>query len=752
MRHSDHHLHKLVTKHMIHGPCGYLNPSNSCMQKEGKCKFKYPKQLTEQTTKGKNSYPLYKRPKMITPIKVRGHNIDNSWIVPYNPFLLKKFGCHINVEICSDIKVIKYIYKYICKGHDKIAFFLHNNDTNVEIDEIKEYQSARWVSPPEAAWRLFSFPISEMIPSVCQLQLHLDGQQVSPTLCMVIILQNVVTSKTTLYYWAYCHMSSTEGERYYLRLLLMNIRAPKSSEDLRLIDGKCYATFREVAEKNGLLYSDNNLIECMSEAVTYQMPYSLRRLFATLLVYCNPGEFKDIFGNVSFCKTTNEAKEIYFERNIIVSEKDIHLQTKLNVEQKRAYDIILERVYSNKSGAFFIDGPGGTGKTFVYRALLAAIRTKGYIALANASSGVAASILPGGRTAHSRFKIPIDIDENFTCNISKQSSLATLIKDSKLIVWDEVSMAKKNTIEALDTLLKDLMNTKTLFGGKVVVFGGDFRQTLLLLSNGKKEDFIGQSLLYSHIWNHLEKLCLSENMRAKNDPAFCAYLMRIGNGQEKTNNYNKIEIPNNFVIPFTDEVESLNLLFNITYPDFPIDETIEPNDQCQFEDFLHTLHPANLPPYRLTLKKYCPVILLRNLNPIEGLCNGTRLICHDFKSHVISAIISSGDFKNKHVFIPKIPLLASQDEKLPVPFKRTQFPIRLCFAMTINKAQGQTLDFVGIYLREPVFSHGQLYVALSRAKCSDNVKILIRPSTAEDTNDHSTYNVVYDEIIRKAFL
>lgn len=95
--------------------------------------------------------------------------------------------------------------------------------------------------------------------------------------------------------------------------------------------------------------------------------------------------------------------------------------------------------------------------------------------------------------------------------------------------------------------------------------------------------------------------------------------------------------------------------------------------------------------------------------------------------------------------------MSSQDEKLPIPFKRTQFPIRLCFAMTINKAQGRTLDFVGIYLCEPVFSHGQLYVALSSAKASNCVKMVIRPPTADDPDDHSTYNVVYNEIIEKAF-
>ncbi|XP_070049167.1 uncharacterized protein [Nicotiana tomentosiformis] len=105
--------------------------------------------------------------------------------------------------------------------------------------------------------------------------------------------------------------------------------------------------------------------------------------------------------------------------------------------------MILDRIFLNRPGAFFIDGPGETGKSFLYRALLATVRHKGFIALATTSSGLAASLLPGGRTAHSRFKIFIDVNENFSCNISKQSSLASLIRDAKLIVWDEISLAKR---------------------------------------------------------------------------------------------------------------------------------------------------------------------------------------------------------------------------------------------------------------------------------------------------------------------
>uniref|UniRef100_A0A1U7WL96 ATP-dependent DNA helicase n=1 Tax=Nicotiana sylvestris TaxID=4096 RepID=A0A1U7WL96_NICSY len=173
----------------------------------------------------------------------------------------------------------------------------------------------------------------------------------------------------------------------------------------------------------------------------------------------NVNEYQLIPQTIRTSAAAKEAKEIHFERTITVSEDEVQLHKRLNKNQLTAYDVIINRVFSNKAGAFFIDGPGGTGKIFLYRALLATVWSMGYIALATATSGVATSILPGGRTAHSRFKIPIDINENVSCNISKQSALASLIRDAKVIVWDEASMANKRMLEVFDLLLKDPMDT-----------------------------------------------------------------------------------------------------------------------------------------------------------------------------------------------------------------------------------------------------------------------------------------------------
>ncbi|CAH9081579.1 unnamed protein product [Cuscuta epithymum] len=626
-----------------------------------------------------------------------------------------------------------------------------------------------------------------------------------------------------------------EGDRYYLRLLLSNVRAPKSFSDLKSINGHVAPTFRSAAEQRGLLAGDFVVRASLDEAVLFQLPSSLRKLFATHLCFsavpnprglwadykphlcediarsqsCAVAEktvlslLRDLFAAMgkdinSFCLVDSDldtaeddgtAREILAERGIQVSEADLDSISFLNTQQKHAFDTIMEAVHSCRGTVFFVDGPGGTGKSFLYRSLLAATRMNKWIALATASSGIAASILPGGRTAHSRFKLPLDGESKYICNIGKQSAEAKLLRAARLILWDEASMANRRIVESLDTTLRDILGVDSLFGGKVMVFGGDFRQTLPVVRSGTRTDFVDACLLKSIIiWPHVHRLRLIKNMRAHEDPAFCDYLMRVGNGTETLVAGDKIKIPANFILPWIDETASLKLLFSAVYPDLHLFETdpyalmsrailTTKNDIVDFinssliakfpgeehiylsydtpiepkymhcEDYLHTLSPAGLPPHRLTLKPNCPVMLLRNLNPCEGLCNGTRLICDAFGDHVLSCFIAAGDHKGKHVFIPKIPLEVSKDEHCSMPFKRTQFPIKVCFAMTINKSQGQTLDFVGIYLKEPVFSHGQLYVAMSRAKNADSIKIVICPDEQGPVVTNSTSNIVFAEIV-----
>ncbi len=113
-------------------------------------------------------------------------NIDNSWIVPHSPELIRKFNGHMNAEPCiSKVGSIKYLFKYVCKGSNQVTLEVrtHNSDENQAgqvrkvpaIDEIKNYQDARSVSASEAAWRLFSFPMVEHHPPVERLEVHLEG-------------------------------------------------------------------------------------------------------------------------------------------------------------------------------------------------------------------------------------------------------------------------------------------------------------------------------------------------------------------------------------------------------------------------------------------------------------------------------------------------------------------------------------------------------------------------------------------------
>ena len=179
----DPELHQIVMSNMVHGPCGSINPQSPCMQ-DGHCSKKYPKQYISESQLGADSYPLYKRNSpddggQVSTISMRvggtriDQQVDNRWIVPYNKLLLRSMNCHCNVELCMSIKSIKYVLKYVHKGCDQAMFTLQSS----RVDEISDYQNARYVSSNEAVWRILEFPIHERDPPVQQLAVHLENGQ-----------------------------------------------------------------------------------------------------------------------------------------------------------------------------------------------------------------------------------------------------------------------------------------------------------------------------------------------------------------------------------------------------------------------------------------------------------------------------------------------------------------------------------------------------------------------------------------------
>ncbi|XP_028057291.1 uncharacterized protein LOC114261250 [Camellia sinensis] len=152
-----------------------MNPNNIYM-KNGQFKNHYPKKFEPVTSPSKDSYPIYRRRTDGNQVKIQGKILDNCWVVPYDPYILAKYDCHINVEIFSIIKTVKYLVKYIYKGHDIIGSHIVEENQSEIIDEIQQFQSTRWISPPEAMWRIYAFSLNDIYPSIIYLQIHLEHQ------------------------------------------------------------------------------------------------------------------------------------------------------------------------------------------------------------------------------------------------------------------------------------------------------------------------------------------------------------------------------------------------------------------------------------------------------------------------------------------------------------------------------------------------------------------------------------------------
>nr|XP_047138983.1 uncharacterized protein LOC124814923 [Hydra vulgaris] len=288
-------LYDIIKTCMIHGPCGILNPNSPCM-KDGVCSIKYPKDFNANTVAVHNGYPRYRRRDKGLVINIKGNNVDNRWVVPYNPWLSKKYQAYINVEACMSVKAVKYLYKYIYKGHD-CANVLINEQVN--HDEINTFLDCRYVSAPEALRRIFEYPISHMSHSIISLKVHLpenkivyfrEGEE-------QVALDRAAHRDTHLTAWFKLNSENEAANRYsYVDIPYHFVfddkhsKGAKSWEDLRTVNGIVLETFRGACVFNGLLQDDTEWQNTLSEPVLTQMPKQIRQLFSIILTFCEPDD------------------------------------------------------------------------------------------------------------------------------------------------------------------------------------------------------------------------------------------------------------------------------------------------------------------------------------------------------------------------------------------------------------------------------------------------------------------------------
>jgi hypothetical protein len=565
------HLFETISMHMLHGPCGRNNTHAPCTTtnpdtNEPKCGRKYPRDYCDETIIH-DGYPIYRRRNNGSQVHVRGSIFTNQHVVPYNPFLSQKYNCHINVEIATSITAVKYIYKYIHKGEDRAAVTI---DAGQPRNEIQEYIEGRYLTAPQACWKLFSFKMYDNSPTVVRLDIHLEQQQ---TISFDPNNPNDVDVRTKLtqffklcqdnpqqtsdllypdcpqhYTWTkektwsprtrnttaigrIYFIPPTAGDLYYLRILLYHVPGPTSFRYLRTFNGHTYGTFQEACNERGLANNEREWHQCLQEASQSKTGNQLRHLFAVILHLNSPPNpqslFNDNFSGLSddipyllsnkFHIDNPSEQQIYsltllkiqeILDNIasktlrdcglplpplnfgqleppsqLILEETSHNRENLrqhshqqylqaNCDQRAIVDAIQQSVLHQQGKLFFLDGPGGTGKTFTENLILDLTRSQGKIALAVASSGIAALLLHGGRTAHSRFKIPIQIDDKSLCNVDAHSKLAKLLRSTHLIVWDEAPAQHRYCFQAVDRTLKDICQNQLWFGGITTVFAG----------------------------------------------------------------------------------------------------------------------------------------------------------------------------------------------------------------------------------------------------------------------------------------
>jgi hypothetical protein len=352
-------------------------------------------------------------------------------------------------------------------------------------------------------------------------------------------------------------VSYLAGEKFYLRVLLLHRKNFRLFKELRTVDGVRADTYQIACDWLGLLVDNHLYNETLFESATSQTGYQLTEMFAMMCVHSPPTNTEQLFENhyeaftddclrvdmsdrysrllrmserrvLGLFRLESIMKEMEHDLKscgVAISRADqralhglqeekrgkenlleVHLRLKehvkqLNKSQAEFFSEVKETILNKKGGLFYLDGPGGTGKTFLLNTIIDFTTTKKVATVVSASSGVVALLLKDGQTSHSAFKIPLDTEKNVECPIEPDSQLALHLVNTRLIIWDEVVTIHMNCIDAVDRTLRTLTFSDDPFGGKVVIFAGDFRQILPVVKYNEFPPSDAATLRLSRVWS-----------------------------------------------------------------------------------------------------------------------------------------------------------------------------------------------------------------------------------------------------------
>lgn len=475
----------------------------------------------------------------------------------------------------------------------------------------------------------------------------------------------------------------------------------------------------------------------------------------------------------------------------------------LTHEQAAIFDEIVTAVQYQQPLYLFVDGKAGRGKTFLMNTLADHLRSHGLIILPTAIAAFAAQLYRGGRTTHSTFKViavlptsvefmlidayiqvPVNSNNEFLKSpINANDTRAELIREAAVILIDETPMGNRAVFSCVDEVCRLVMGNDLPFGGKIVILLGDFRQTCPVIRGGSRAQVIDASIKSSPLWNIFQIRHLTIPIRNAEDPDFAAYVDAIGDGAGPQVPLRMLEsctepedliaftfpgdilrhpekcVSRSILAPTNAQVDSYNdtILRRLpgTAQSYFASDSLKEADDAGLDDAevvpdailhwvaSHTIH--GIPAHTLRLKRGCVCRILRNMSITRGLVKNARVVVDDVGYRLVSvrllrpnthgAIVAVGP----SILLPRIPF--TQTLSSGHTLLRRQYPLGLAYCTTFNSCQGLTLDKVGVDGTIPVFSHGQLYTALSRIRRREDGLVRLLPG------ESNLLNVTFLEIL-----